>query len=101
MFAEQLTESVRLSLVRYNQGLASYFEVLQAQQDLYPALFQLAETRMAELVSVIDLYRALGGGWKLGTIWLPATEDGAPAAAQPGASPSVPLPAATPAGVDS
>ena len=62
---------MRLSLLRYNQGLASYFEVLQAQQDLFPALFQLAQTRLEELRAVIALYKALGGGWKLGTQWLP------------------------------
>jgi multidrug efflux system outer membrane protein len=69
--SEQLTESVRLSLLRYNQGLANYFEVLQAQQELYPALFDLARTRLEELQAVISLYKALGGGWQLGTTWLP------------------------------
>ena len=69
--SKQLAESVRLSLLRYNQGLASYFEVLQAQQELYPALYNLAETRTAELESVISLYKALGGGWQLGTQLLP------------------------------
>ena len=71
----QLGESVRLSLLRYDQGLASYFEVLQAQQELYPALFNLAETRADELESVISLYKALGGGWKLGTHWMPGAQD--------------------------
>ena len=47
---------------------------------------------MAELISVIDLYRALGGGWKLGTAWLPASEDDAPAAVQPSAPPAAPIP---------
>ncbi|MDE0886101.1 MAG: efflux transporter outer membrane subunit [Myxococcota bacterium] len=70
---EQLDESVRLSLLRYNQGLANYFEVLQAQQDLYPAMFDLSKTRLEEQVSVIKLYRALGGSWQLGLDWLPDT----------------------------
>jgi len=69
--SQQLAESVRLSLLRYNQGLASYFEVLQAQQDYFPALSQLASTRMEELQAVIALYKSLGGGWKLGTVWVP------------------------------
>ncbi|MEE2678944.1 MAG: efflux transporter outer membrane subunit [Myxococcota bacterium] len=69
--SEQLTESVQLSLLRYNQGLASYFEVLQAQQELYPALFDLAKARLAELQAVVVLYKSLGGGWQLGTSWLP------------------------------
>ena len=69
--SQQLQESVNLSLIRYKQGMASYFEVLQAQQDLFPALFQLAQTRLDELRTVIRLYKVLGGGWKLGTQWLP------------------------------
>ncbi|MCP4241657.1 MAG: efflux transporter outer membrane subunit [Myxococcota bacterium] len=69
--SQQLAESVRLSLLRYNQGLASYFEVLQAQQEFFPALIDLAETRTEELQAVISLYKSLGGGWKLGTTWLP------------------------------
>ena len=73
--SQQLQESVNLSLVRYKQGLASYFEVLQAQQDLFPALFQLAQTRLEELQAVILLYKTLGGGWKLGTQWLPEPEE--------------------------
>ena len=66
---EQLQESVRLSLVRYRQGLASYFEVLEAQQDLFPARLELAQTRFEELRAVVDLYRSLGGGWELGVNW--------------------------------
>jgi len=67
--ASQLRLAVRLSLARYEQGLSDYFEVLEAQQDLYPALMDLAETRFEELRSVIDLYAALGGGWELGVDW--------------------------------
>jgi outer membrane protein, multidrug efflux system len=70
---QYLNESVRLSLLRYNEGLANYFEVLQAQQDLYPAMFDLSQTRLEEQVSVINLYRALGGSWQLGLDWLPET----------------------------
>lgn len=67
--SEQLQLAVNLSLARYQQGLADYFEVLEAQQDLYPALMNLAQTRFEELASVIDLYGALGGGWELGVEW--------------------------------
>ena len=73
----QLDESVNLSFVRYDQGLASYFEVLQAQQDLYPAMLDLSETRLQERLAIIKLYRAIGGGWQLDLDWLPeaASED--------------------------
>ena len=69
----QLNESVRLSLLRYNEGLANYFEVLQAQQDLYPAMFDLSKTRLEEHLAIIKLYRAVGGSWQLGLDWLPDT----------------------------
>jgi multidrug efflux system outer membrane protein len=58
-------ESVRLSLLRYNSGLAGYFEVLDAQQQLYPAEVALAQVQLSELLTVVTLYRALGGGWQL------------------------------------
>lgn len=72
---KQLTESVNLSLIRYNQGLANYFEVLQAQQELFPAEFDLSEARLEERLAVIRLYLALGGGWQLGLNWLPEAEE--------------------------
>ena len=58
-------DSVRLSLLRYNSGLAGYFEVLEAQQQLFPAEIALAQIQLDQLVTVITLYRALGGGWQL------------------------------------
>ncbi len=60
-----LQESVRLSLLRYNQGLASYYEVLEAQQQLFPAENALAQVERDQLLVVVGLYRALGGGWQL------------------------------------
>jgi multidrug efflux system outer membrane protein len=62
---DALKESVRLSLLRYNQGLANYYEVLEAQQQLYPAELSLARTQAEQLIIVVQLYKALGGGWKL------------------------------------
>lgn len=59
-----LSESVRLSKLRYDGGLASYFEVLQAQQELFPAEITLARTRLNQLTAIVQLYRALGGGWR-------------------------------------
>jgi multidrug efflux system outer membrane protein len=61
-----LRTSVTLSLQRYSDGIANYFEVLEAQQQLFPAELELARTQRDELVAVVTLYRALGGGWKLG-----------------------------------
>ncbi|HEY8513902.1 MAG TPA: efflux transporter outer membrane subunit [Candidatus Binatia bacterium] len=75
-------ESVRLSLLRYNQGLANYYEVLEAQQLLFPAQLDLARTQRDQLLAVVDLYRALGGGWQLpDDAWIGPVQD--VSAAQP------------------
>jgi multidrug efflux system outer membrane protein len=50
---------------RYRQGLASYYEVLEAQQQLYPAQNTLAQIRRNRLLAYVQLYKALGGGWSL------------------------------------
>ena len=54
----------RISQDRYTTGIESYFAVLTAQQDLYVAQQQLIEVRLARLINLADLYRALGGGWR-------------------------------------
>ncbi len=66
-----LQESVRLSLLRYEGGFASYFEVIEAQQQLFPAENTLAQVQRDQLLAVVQLYRALGGGWSAYTA-LPA-----------------------------
>jgi multidrug efflux system outer membrane protein len=58
-----LRESVAISRQRYVGGLATYLEVLDALQQLYPAEFALSQTERDQLVAVVQLYRALGGGW--------------------------------------
>ncbi len=58
-------ESVRLSLLRYDHGLSTYFEVLEAQQQLFPAEIALAQIQLDQLLTVVTLYRTLGGGWQL------------------------------------
>ena len=60
-----LAEAVDHALDRYRQGLANYFEVLEAQQQLYPAQTTLAQIRRDRLLTHVRLYKALGGGWKL------------------------------------
>jgi len=60
-----LEEAVEHATARYRQGLANYFEVLEAQQQLYPAQNTLAQIRRDRLLSHVRLYKALGGGWSL------------------------------------
>jgi NodT family efflux transporter outer membrane factor (OMF) lipoprotein len=58
-----LEETVRLSELRYRGGLDSYLQVLDAQRNLFNGQLVLAQLRLQERASVVQLYRALGGGW--------------------------------------
>jgi multidrug efflux system outer membrane protein len=59
-----LETAVRLSSERYVAGKAGYYEVLEAQQQLFPAELNLARTQRDQLLAVVALYKALGGGWQ-------------------------------------
>lgn len=54
---------VQLSLVRYEGGVADYLEVLDAQRSLYTAELDEVQTISANVGWLIQLYKALGGGW--------------------------------------
>jgi multidrug efflux system outer membrane protein len=58
-------EAVRLVRMRYFEGLSNYLEVLDALQRLYPAQLSLAQTEVNRRLVVVQLYKALGGGWNL------------------------------------
>ena len=68
MYNEQaalaLASSVELATQRYVGGRSSYYEVLQAQQELYPTQRAEVQAWVGELISIIQLYKALGGGWQ-------------------------------------
>jgi multidrug efflux system outer membrane protein len=57
-------ERLRLSTMRYNGGVASYFEVLDSERQLFDSELRLAQVIRANYASVVQLYRALGGGWQ-------------------------------------
>jgi multidrug efflux system outer membrane protein len=57
--------AVKISTQRYSAGKASYYEVLLAQQLLFPAEVSLAQTMRDQFVAIVQLYKALGGGWNL------------------------------------
>jgi len=59
-----LQDASDLARSRYDSGLASYIEILTADQELFAQELQLAETRGAELRARAELYRTLGGGWQ-------------------------------------
>jgi outer membrane protein, multidrug efflux system len=58
-----LRSALHLANLRYKGGLANYLDVLIAQRSLFEAELALAATRRLHLVSVVQLYKALGGGW--------------------------------------
>jgi outer membrane protein, multidrug efflux system len=62
---EAYRESVRLSFTRYDSGLASYFEIVDAQIQLYPVEYTSVTYDLGRKLALVDLYRALGGGWNL------------------------------------
>ncbi len=57
-------QTLETSLSLFQNGVASYYEVLQAQQQLFPAELQLASYRYQYAATVPTLYTQLGGGWK-------------------------------------
>jgi outer membrane protein, multidrug efflux system len=63
-YVADLQESVRLSTLRYQGGTTTYLEVLDGQRSLYSAELTLAQARGNEYQSLVQVYRALGGGWK-------------------------------------
>jgi len=58
-----LQSALRLAELRYKGGLANYLDVLVARRNLFEAELALTGTRRLHLVSVVQLYKALGGGW--------------------------------------
>ena len=60
---ESLQSALHLASLRYKGGLANYLDVLVAQRNLFEAELALAGTHRLHLVSVVQLYKALGGGW--------------------------------------
>ncbi len=59
-----LVDASDLARSRYDSGLASYIEILTADQDLFQQQLLLAAVRGAELRARAELYRTLGGGWQ-------------------------------------
>jgi multidrug efflux system outer membrane protein len=60
---KHLQKATKLSSHRYSKGLSNYFEVLDAQQQLLSAEYNLSKTEKDRLLAVVQLFKALGGGW--------------------------------------
>ena len=64
LLVETLRDRSRLSYLRYTGGVATLLEALDADRELFDAERSLALARRDELLSVVQLYKALGGGWQ-------------------------------------
>ena len=62
-----LQRAEALATMRYQAGLSSYLDLLDAQRQLYTAQLAQAQTRRVRLTSAVQLYKALGGSWTQGT----------------------------------
>lgn len=61
-----LTEGVTKANDLFVSGYASYLEVITAQRNVLDAELSLVNTRKEQFLALIELYRALGGGWQVG-----------------------------------
>jgi multidrug efflux system outer membrane protein len=75
------TQATKLAFMRYQGGVSSYLEVLDAQRQQFDSQLNLATTVRDQVVSVVQLYRALGGGWQQQEAAAPAAQAPAPAPA--------------------
>ena len=64
LLAETLRDRSRLSYLRYREGVANLLEALDADRELFDAELSLAQVRRDELLSVVKVYKSLGGGWQ-------------------------------------
>jgi multidrug efflux system outer membrane protein len=64
--AQANAEGVRFKLsdLRYQNGIASQLDLLDAQRSLFAARQAVVQTRLLQLQNQVTLYKTLGGGWK-------------------------------------
>jgi outer membrane protein TolC len=59
-----LEDRLRLAYIRYRGGVDTELNALDADRDLFQAQLDLSRLRLEEILSVVQLYKALGGGWQ-------------------------------------
>jgi outer membrane protein TolC len=59
-----LEDRLRLAYLRYRGGVDTQLDALDADRDLFSAQLSLSQIRLNELLTVVQLYKALGGGWQ-------------------------------------
>ena len=62
--SEALAKAEQIAALRYDNGMSSYLEVLDARRNLFQAQINGIDARRAQLSAVADLALALGGGWR-------------------------------------
>ena len=62
-----MTRAVDISQSQFHGGTATYLDVVSAQENEFAAELSLAQLEGQQLVEFVQLYRALGGGWWIGT----------------------------------
>jgi outer membrane protein, multidrug efflux system len=65
LLVETLQDRTRLAYLRYNGGVSNLLEALDADRNQFDAERSLAQARRDELLTVVQLYKALGGGWQV------------------------------------
>ncbi len=64
LLVSALLDRKRLAYMRYRGGVDTLLNALDADRDLFNSELSLAQIRLGELLSLVQLYRALGGGWQ-------------------------------------
>src|SRR6185437_3639349 len=58
-----LRQALELATVRYEAGLSSYLDLLDAQRSLFGAELAASQAQLGELTAAVQLYKAIGGSW--------------------------------------
>jgi outer membrane protein, multidrug efflux system len=64
LLVASLKDRLRLAYMRYRGGVDTQLNALDADRDLFSGQLTLAQLRLQEILSVVQLYKALGGGWQ-------------------------------------
>jgi outer membrane protein, multidrug efflux system len=64
VMAGGMADSAALANIRFLEGIDSYLQVLDAERQLFDAELQLTRIQANELLNIVQLYKALGGGWQ-------------------------------------
>ena len=61
--ATALRQALDLATIRYQAGLSTYLDLLDAERSLFSAELAMSQAQLGELTAAVQLYKALGGSW--------------------------------------